>query len=239
VEVKRAGFWVTLAIILAGLLVFGVGNTVICIADPSSPDIEVSSTVSGTDNTGSAWDWGIYVALGALVVSIASAVWNYRHSESLFHRREYPAVLWHKPVASKRGPDTVLTTSICNEGPREITSIFLGLFLSRGFKKEAWCRSECLEIRMGEPLDFVITRELEQDIEERFGGLFYEDGWQFEGNPRRYKAIAILEYLPLISGVEPFRRKEYYLLTPLMESGKIKSWEPKRIPTWQGHLPWF
>lgn len=238
-EVKRLVFFVTLAIIVAGLLLFVLRDTVISVADTSIPDNEVSSTVSNTDNSGSVWDWGIYVALGALIVSIASGVWNYRHSESLFHRREYPAVLWHKPVASKKGVDTTLTTSMCNEGPREITSIFLGLFLCRGFKKEAWCKSECLEIKIGEPLDFVITQELERDIKERFGGLFYKDGWQFDGNPKRYKAIAILKYLPLISGVEPFGRKEYYLLTPVMESGKIKSWELKRIPNWQGRLPWF
>lgn len=236
---KRPFFLVILAIILAGLLLLGLSDTVISISNTSVSDNEVGSITSKADNPGSAWDWGIYVAFGAIIVSIASAVWNYRHSESLFHRREYPAVLWHKPEASKKGSDTVLTTSIRNEGPRGITSIFLGLFLCRGFRKEAWCKSECLEIEMGEPLEFVITQELEQDIEERFGGLLYKDGWQFDGSPRRYKAIAILQYLPLISGVKPFGRKEYYLLTPLMASGKIKSWELKRIANWLGRLPWF
>ncbi len=236
---KRPYFLAILAIMLAGIVLFGVGDTAISIADTSVPNCAVGSTLDMANNSAPIWDLGTYIAILALVLSIVFGVVNHRHSESLFHRREYPAVLWYKPEASKKGVNTALATSIRNEGPREITSIYLGLFLCRGFKKEAWCKSEVIEIKIGEPLDFVITQELEQDIKERFGGLRYNGGWQFDGNPRRYKAIAILKYLPLISGVKPFGRKEYYLLTPLMESGKIKSWELKRIPNWQGHFPWF
>lgn len=185
------------------------------------------------------WGWGIYIAAIAIVISLISAVWNYRHSESLFRRQEYPAVLWHKPEVSKKGDATVLTTYICNKGTRGITSVFLGLFLCRGFKKEAWCKSQELEISIDEPLTFVITQELEADIRERFGGLFHNDGWRFNGKPKRYKAIVRLEYLPLIAGVKHLVRKGYYLIAPVMENSKIKSWELKQIPNWQGRLPKF
>ena len=236
---KRLDVLIAPLVILAGLVLSGLSDTAISIADTSVPDCAVGSTLDMTNNSAPIWDLGTYIAILAVVLSVVFAVLNHRHSESLFHRQEYPPVLWYKPETSKKGVNTALATSIRNEGPREITSIFLGLFLCRGFRKEAWCKSECLEIKIGEPLDFIITQELEQDIKERFGGLCYKDGWQFDGNPRRYKAIAILKYLPLISGVQPFGRKEYYFLTPLVEGGKIKSWDLKRIPNWQGRFPWF
>jgi len=185
------------------------------------------------------WDLGICIAAVALIISIISAFWNYRHSESLFHRQEYPAVEWHKPEALKKGDATALTTYICNKGPREITSVFLGLFLCRGFKKKAWGKSQELEIPMGEKLEFVITEELEEDIRERFGGLFHNDGWRFNGKPRRYKVIVRFEFLPLIAGVKHVVTKDYYLITPVMENSKIKSWQLKEIPNWQGDLPRF
>jgi len=185
------------------------------------------------------WDLGICIATIAIMISIIAAMWNYRHSESLFHRQEYPAVLWHEPEVSKKGDATALKTYICNKGPREITSVFLGLFLCRGFKKKAWRKSKELEIPIGEKLNFVITEELEEDIRERFGGLCQTDAWRFNGKPRRYKAIVRLEYLPLIAGVKYLVRKGYYLITPVMGNDKIKSWELKQLPNWQGSLPWF
>jgi hypothetical protein len=239
VKVKQPIFLAILTIILAGIVLCGVGGAAVCFADTIIPHSEVSSTEGKIDDPSSAWNWGIYVAFAALIVSIASTLWNYHHSESLFRRREYPAVLWYRPNTSKAGPNTTITTSIYNKGPRDISCVFLGLFLCRGFRKEAWCRSNSLEIKIGEPLDFVITQELELDIKERFGGLSYKDGWQFDGHTRRYKAITILEYLPILAGTEPFHRKEYFLLIPVTESGKIKSWAVRRIPNWQGRLPWY
>ncbi len=185
-------------------------------------------------------DWGLTIAIVAIVISVISLVGNWRHSESLFRRTEYPAVAWHTPKVSKAGHNTAITTSIYNYGSKDITSIFIGAFLCRGFKSEAWCKSEPInEIPIREELTFSITGELEKDISERFGGLFYCDGWQFKGRPRRYKIIFRLEYLPLIAETPHFVRKEYYLVKPVIENSTIKSWELRRIPKWEGWLPWF
>ena len=185
------------------------------------------------------WESTTSIAVLALLVSSISFAWNYHHSESLFRRQQYPAVIWHFPEVSERESGTALTTYIVNEGPRQIASIFLGLFLCRGFRKEAWCKSDCLEIPIGERLDFVITEELEEDITGRFGDLSRENGWHFNGKPRKYKAIARLEYLPIVADVKPVTRKEYWLISPTVESAKIVSWRVKRIPYWLGFLPWF
>ena len=100
---RRLAVLVTFLILVSALLISGLSGTTPLVADTGVSDNDKASSVSGTDDSRSAWDWGIYIAFGALIVSIASAVWNYRHSESLFHRREYPAVLWHKPEASRKG----------------------------------------------------------------------------------------------------------------------------------------
>jgi len=49
--VKRLVFFVTLAIIVAGLLLFVLRDTVISVAGTSVTDNEVGSTVSNTDNS--------------------------------------------------------------------------------------------------------------------------------------------------------------------------------------------
>jgi hypothetical protein len=185
-------------------------------------------------------DWGLTAAIAAIIISILSLIWNRRHSESLFRRTEYPAVAWYTPKVSKAEHNTAITASICNYGPKDITSIFLGAFLCRGFKSEAWCKSELInEIPIREELTIVITGELEKDINERFGGLLYRDGWQFKGRAKRYKIILRLEYQPLIADTPNLVRKAHYLIKPVVENGTIKSWEFKPIPTWQSWLPWF
>ena len=185
-------------------------------------------------------DWALIIAIGAIVISIMSLVFNWRHSESLFRRTEYPAVGWHLPKISKEGHNTVITTDICNHGPKNVTSIFLSALLCRGFKVEAWCKSNRLnEIPIGEELTFHITRELEKDVSERFGGLFYDNGWRYKGRAKRYKIIFRLEYLPFIADTPHFVRKIYCLVKPVIENSTIKSWELNPIPKWQGWLPWF
>ena len=96
-----------------------------------------------------------------------------------------------------------------------------------------------MKIPIGEDLTFHITKELEQDINERFGGLVYENGWQYKGRPKRYKIIFRLEYLPFIADTPHFVRKAYYLIKPVIENSTIKSWELKPLSAWQGCLPWL
>ena len=182
-------------------------------------------------------EWGVILAIVAIVISIGSLLWNWRHSESLFRRTQYPAVAWSRPEISKEGHNTVIKTSICNHGPRDITSVFLGAFLCRGFKSEAWCKSEQInEIPIHEELTFNITEEFEKDINERFGGLLYRNGWQFKGMAKRYKIVLRLEYQPLIADIPILVRKANYLIKPVVENSTIKSWELQPIPTWQS---WF
>lgn len=185
-------------------------------------------------------EWGLGIAIAAIVISFASLLLNWRHSESLFRRTAYPAVGWYIPRTSKEGRNTAIMTSIRNYGPKDITSVFLSALLCRGFKSKAWCKSNRIdEIPIGEELEFHITSELEKDISERFGGLFYDNGWRYKGKPKRYKIIFRLEYLPFIADTPHFIRKGYYLIEPIVENSTIKSWKLKHIPTWQGWLPWF
>jgi hypothetical protein len=146
----------------------------------------------------------------AIVIGVISLVFNWHHSENLFRRKEYPAVAWYVLKVLRKGDDTAITTAICNYGPKGISSIFLGAFLCRGFKSEAWCRSEPIDdLPPREELVFSLTNELEKDISERFGGIFYDNGWRFKGNPKIYKIILRLEYLPLIADTSYFVRKLY------------------------------
>ena len=184
--------------------------------------------------------WSLLIAIIAIAMSIISLAWNWRHSESLFRRTQYPAVGWYRPEVSKEGHNTVIRTSICNYGPKDITSILLSAFLCKGFKSEAWCVSNrIMKIPIGEDLVFPITSELEKDINERFGGLFYDNGWRYKGRPKKYKIIFKLEYLPFIADTPHFVRKAYFIIKPVIENSTIISWEFKPIPTWGSWLPWF
>lgn len=182
----------------------------------------------------------ILIASIALLVSIISLVINWRHSESLFRRREYPAVAWRMPKLTREDNNTAIVTSVCNKGPRDVASIFLGVFLCRGLSVKAWCKSESIEgIPIGEELDFIITKELEKDINDRFPDLFYDGAWRFKRKPKRYKVNCRLEYLPHIADTPYYTRKTYYLLTPVTEGNLVVSWELRSVPEWQGWLPWF
>jgi hypothetical protein len=184
-------------------------------------------------------DWALIVAALAIVISIASLLCNWRHSESLFRRTEYPAVAWYLPKVSREGNNTVITTSVCNYGLKNITSIFFVAYICRGFKSEAWCKSNQInEIPIGEEVVFNITKELEKDIAERFGEPLYDYGWKYKGRTKRYKIIFRLVYLPLIADTQYYARKAYYLVKPIIQNGIISTWELEPIPNWQGWLPW-
>ena len=173
----------------------------------------------------------------ALLLGAISFVWNWRHSESLFRRHEYPAVAWRSPEVSREGDSTVVKTSIWNNGPRDIGSIYLTAFLRRGLLSRAWCKSERIErIPEKEVLDFIVTKELEEDICDRFGGLIYDNGWRFKEGPRQYQIAFCLEYLPFIADVPYFTRRAYYLLTPIITDGAITSWELAALSRWWGWL---
>ena len=185
-------------------------------------------------------DWTLIIAILAFVISIMSLLWNWRHSESLFRRTEYPAVAWYLPTVLKEGNDTVITSSIRNHGSKDITSVSIGAFLCKGFKVKAWCKSNPInEVPIGEDLTFYITKELEKDIAERFGEPFYDNGWKYKGRAKRCKIIFRLVYLPLIADTPYYARKAYYLIKPVIQNGIISTWELKPMPNWQGWLPWF
>ena len=185
-------------------------------------------------------DWPLIFALVAIAISIVSLLWNWRHSESLFRRTEYPAVAWYLPKVSKEENNTAITTSIRNYGSKDITSIFFGAYICRGLKSEAWCKSNQInEIPIGEELKFNVTKELEKDIAERFGGLLYDNGWRYKGKTKGYKIIFRLIYLPLIADTQYFARKAYYLAKPLIKNGIITTWELEPIPNWRGWFPWL
>jgi len=187
------------------------------------------------------WDTGVWIAIVALILSLVSFLWNWRHSESLFRRQEYPPVAWHLPKTSKKGDQTMVTTSICNHGPRSITNIFLSALLSRGLRVEAWCKSNVIdELPIGEPLNLVLTEELEKDINERFGGLLYDNGrWRFHARPHNYKVVINLKYQPLIADTSPVSRRTRCLLRPVVENDVISDWKLEWMPNWKGWLPRF
>ncbi len=186
-------------------------------------------------------DIGVWIAIAAVILSLGSLFWNWRHSETLFRRQEYPPVAWHFPKTSKRDDRTVITASICNHGPKNIANIFVSALLCRGFRVEAWCKSSIIdELPIAEPLEVVLTKELEQDISEIFGGLHYENGiWHFKGKARHYKLVINLRYQPLIADTNPVNRKTYCLLKPVVDDDTICDWKLEWIPNWRGWLPRF
>jgi hypothetical protein len=185
-------------------------------------------------------DWSLIIAIIAIVISIVSLFWNWWHSESLFRRTAHPPVAWHLPKVTKKDSDTIITTSIRNHGPKEITSVFLSAYLCRGFKVRPWCKIERInELPIGEELIITITEELEKDISERFSGLFYDNGWRYKGREKKYKILFVLEYLPVIAETTHLCRKAYYIIKPIIKNSRIESWELKSIPERQGWLPWF
>lgn len=185
-------------------------------------------------------DWSIWVAIIALTISVLSFILNWRHSESVFRRTEYPAVTWYVPKVKKCGDYTAITTSICNSGPKDIGQIFVSALIWCGLRERAWCKSDVIEkIPIGETLVLTLTKELEGDIQERFGGLVYDNGWRYRGKPSTYKIVINLNYQPIIADTTPVTRKTYCILKPIVENGTINSWVLKWIPQWKGCLPRF
>ena len=184
--------------------------------------------------------WPIGIALGAFVISVVSFVCNWRHSESVFRRAEYPAVAWHRPALSKLEKNTTMSVTVCNHGPREIAAVWLGAFLSSKFKTEAWCKSDPIKsVPIGEELEIVVTQNLEGDIKERFGDLFFDESWHFRGKSKNYKAIFWFSYQPIIAETSLLMRKGYYLLKPIVENSAIISWQVVPICWLRSLLPTF
>jgi hypothetical protein len=185
------------------------------------------------------WDIGIWIAVAALILSVVSLLWNWHHSETLFRRQEYPPVAWHLPKISKRDDRTTITTSVCNHGPKNIGDIFVNALLCSRFRVKAWCKSNVIDaLPIAEPLELVLTEELEKDISERFSELCYDSGrWCFTGKPHSYKIVIDLRYQPLIADTNSVTRKMYCLLKPIVEKGTIYGWELEWIPNWKGWLP--
>ncbi len=184
-------------------------------------------------------DISIWIAVAALVLSVVSLLWNWHHSETLFRRQEYPPVAWHLPNISKSDEKTIITTSICNHGPKKIGDIFVHALICSGFRAEAWCKSNVIdELPINEPLELILTEELEKDISERFNELYYDSGrWRFTGKPHGYKIVINLRYQPLIADTDSVARKTYCFLKPIVEKGAICDWKLEWIPNWHGWLP--
>jgi len=187
------------------------------------------------------WDIGIWIAIAAFTLSLVSFLWNWNHSENLFRRQEYPPVAWHFPKITKRDDKTIITTFVCNHGPRNIGDIFVSALLCSGFRAEAWCKSNVIDtLPIAEPLELILTEELEKDISERFGGLCYcSSRWRSIDKPRSYKIVISLRYQPLIANVNHVTRKMYCLLAPIIEDDTICNWKLEWIPNWKGWWPRF
>ena len=184
--------------------------------------------------------WSIGIASLAILISVISLVWNWRHSESLFRRTKYPAVAWHRPILSKREKNTAVSVTVCNHGPTKIADVWLGALLSSKFKTKACCKTNPItRVPIDEELEIIITDNLEEDIKERFSSLYFDESWHCEGKPRSYKAVFWFEYQPLMADTSPVMRRNYYLLRPLVKDGAITSWQIVPISWVRSLLPTF
>lgn len=186
-------------------------------------------------------EWvSITIASLAIVISVISFVWNWRHSESVLRRTRYPAVAWHRPILSRRDNNTVISVTVCNHGPTEIADVWLGASLCSRFKTEAWGKTNpMMSVPIGEELELIITDSLEEDIRERFSSLHFDESWRCEGKLHNYKVGFRFEYQPLIADTSPVVRKAYYLLTPISEDGAITHWHIEPISWLRRLLPTF
>jgi len=184
--------------------------------------------------------WSIGIASLAILISVISFIWNWRHSESIIRRTKYPALAWHQPILSKRGRNTAVSVTVCNHGPTEIAGVWLGAFLSSKFKTEAWrMTNPIMSAPINEELELIITDNLEEDIKELFSSLYFDESWHCEGKPHNYKIVFKFEYQPLIADTSPVMRKYYYLLRPIVEDGAITSWQTVPISRLRSLLPTF
>jgi len=167
----------------------------------------------------------IGLAALAILISVISFVWNWRHSESVFRRTSYPAVAWHQPILSKRDKNTTVSVTVCNHGPTEIADVWLGAYLSSKFRTEAWRQTNPIKsLPINKEVQITVTDNLEEDIRERFSGLCCDESWHYEGKPHSYRIAFRLEFQPLIAYTSPVRTKSYYLLRPIVEDGTIRFW---------------
>ncbi len=184
--------------------------------------------------------WSIGIASLAILISVISFVWNWRHSESIVRRTKYPAVAWHRPILSKRGLNTAVSVTVCNHGPTEISAVWLGSLLSSKFKIKGWGKTNpIMSVPINEELELIITDNLEEDIKERFSSLYFDKIWHCEGKPPSYKIIFRFEYQPLIADTSPISRKYYYLLRPIVEDVAITSWQIVPLSWLRSLLPTF
>jgi hypothetical protein len=94
-------------------------------------------------------------------------------------------------------------------------------------------------VPIDEELEITITDNLEEDIKERFVGLYFDGIWHCEGKPHRYKAIFEFGFQPLIAYTGRVMTKSYYFLRPVVEDGDINSWQIEPISQLRGLLPTF
>lgn len=182
-------------------------------------------------------DWGDWVAISALVFSVTLALLNWAHSEKLFRRRHYPAIAWHCPEASAGERGTRVTSKIVNLGPRDILSVSFACFLTRGLKREAWCQALVDQVSANEDCVFNLTDTLEDDIKERFGGLYDEHGWRFRGKPKCLRVALKLSYVPALAEADRVTRKMYCRLVPLVKEETVREWHFHLHSLWRRLLP--
>jgi len=94
-------------------------------------------------------------------------------------------------------------------------------------------------VPIDEELEITITDTLEEDIKERFSGLYFDGIWHCEGKPHRYKTVFEFGFQPLVACTGPVMTKGYYSLRPIVEDGDINSWEIEPISQVRGLLPAF
>lgn len=184
--------------------------------------------------------WVIGIAALALVVSVISFICNWRHSESIIRRTKYPAVAWHRPTVSKRGANTAVSVTVCNHGPTEISAVWLGALISHDFKTRGWGYSNpIMSVPIGEELEITVTSNLEEDIKERFSGLYFDGSWHCEGKPHSYRIVFKFEYQPLMADTSLVKRRNYYLIRPVVREGNITCWEIVTTSRLRSLLPIF
>jgi len=184
--------------------------------------------------------WSIGIAFLAILISVFSLIWNWRHSESLFRRTTYPAIAWYQPILSKRDNNTTVSVTVYNHGPTEIAAFWFGAYLSNKLKRESWCKiNPITSVPIGEELEILITDNLEEDIKELFSGLYFDGSWHCEGKPHSYKTVFKFEFQPLIAYTSPVRTKIHYLLRPIVEDGTVTSWQIVHISWLRSLLPVF
>jgi hypothetical protein len=181
----------------------------------------------------------IVIAIIALVISIFSLILNWKHSELLFRRKEYPVVPIYVPKVSKIGDNTRISTTITNLGPRDIGFVYFTAYICKYFMKKPWCKNEEMEnFKINEPYELILTDSFEDDLNERFSNLEFNDGWYFKKRKiKRYKLVFCIRYQPYIADTNFHYRKLNCLIKPVINADKIDAWELTLLPNRLGWLP--